>query len=272
MLRLAWFSTGRGPGSRQLLAAVQGEIASGRLNAEIAVVYCNRERGEDANTDLFLDQVTNYGLPLECLSSRRFRKDRDGQPARKDEPLPEWRREYDREVMKRLDRYEFDLGMLAGYMLIFCDDVAEKHNLLNLHPAAPGGPKGIWQDIIWELIQRRADRAGVMVHLATSALDEGPPVTFCTYPLRGPGFDALWREVEAQDLDKLRKEQGEQNGLFAEIRRQGVAREAPLLIETLRSFVAGQITIKNKTVVDAAGRPIGPQNLTGEIERVIAAA
>ena len=124
MLRLAWFSTGRGPGSRRLLAAVQGEIAAGRLDAQIAVAFCNRERGEDSNTDLFLDQAAAYGLPLVCLSSRRFRKEKGGEPARKDEPLPEWRREYDREVMNRLAGYDFDLGMLAGYMLIFCDEVA----------------------------------------------------------------------------------------------------------------------------------------------------
>ena len=56
-LDIGWFSTGRGPGSRRLLAAVQDEIASGRLDARIAVVFCNRNPGEDENTDLFLEEI-----------------------------------------------------------------------------------------------------------------------------------------------------------------------------------------------------------------------
>ncbi len=75
-LRLGWFSTGRGPGSRRLLATVQDEIADGRLDAAIAVVFCNREPGQDPQTDLFLEQVRGYGLPLVCLSSLRFRRER----------------------------------------------------------------------------------------------------------------------------------------------------------------------------------------------------
>src|SRR6266542_1407269 len=42
MLTIGWFSTGRGAGSRKLLAAATSEIASGHLDARIAVVFCNR--------------------------------------------------------------------------------------------------------------------------------------------------------------------------------------------------------------------------------------
>ncbi len=52
MLRLGWFSTARGPTSRKLLAAAWDEIAAGRLGAQIALVFCNREPGEDPQTDL----------------------------------------------------------------------------------------------------------------------------------------------------------------------------------------------------------------------------
>jgi phosphoribosylglycinamide formyltransferase-1 len=271
-LRLAWFATARGQTSRKLLQAAQEEIAAGRLDAEIVVVFCNRAPGEDENTDAFQGQVREYGIPLVTLSSREFRKARGGEPARKGEALPEWRREYDREVIRLLEPYPFDLGVLAGYMLIFTEVAAERWDLLNLHPAAPGGPKGMWQDVIWELIRTKAERAGVMLHLATPELDEGPPVTYCTYPIRGPEFDPLWEAVEGRSVDEVKETEGESNALFAEIRAHGVAREIPLVVETLRAFADGRVRIEGKRVLDGEGEEIGGYDLTEEIERVVAAA
>ena len=269
-LEIGWFSTGRGPGSRRLLAAVQDEISSGRLDARIAVVFCNRNEGEDENTNLFLEQVRSYGPPLVSLSSRDFRRQRGEKPVRKGELLPEWRSEYDAEVMRRLEPYRFDIGVLAGYMLIFTDTFLGKYDLLNLHPAAPGGPKGIWQDVIWQLIATRAARAGVMMHLATPDLDEGPPVTFCTYPIRGPAFDSLWREAERRPIEEIKAAEGEAHPLFAEIRRHGVARELPLVIETLRAFAEARIRIAAKHPADSEGNPIPSFDLTPQIERDVA--
>jgi phosphoribosylglycinamide formyltransferase-1 len=271
-LEIGWFSTGRGEGSRKLLSAVHAEITNGRLDARIAMVFCNRDPGEDEATDVFLKQVREYDIPLLTLSSRDFRRRLGQKPVRKGEELPEWRREYDREVMRLLDPYPFEIGVLAGYMLIFTAEFAEKYDLLNLHPAAPGGPKGVWQELIWQLIEDRAERAGVMMHLATPELDEGPPVTHCTYSIRDPEFDGLWREVEARQVADIKAREGETNTLFREIRRQGIAREIPLVIETLRAFAEGQIRIQAKRVVDARGEPIGPFDLTGKIERSVARA
>ena len=267
MIRLAWFATARGTTSAKLLATTQEAIAAGRLDAEIAVVFCNRAPGEDPNTDAFLEQVRASGIPLVTLSSRDFRKQAGGEVARKGESLPAWRREYDREVMRLLEPYSFDLGVLAGFMLIFCEEAAAKWDLLNLHPAAPGGPAGMWQDVIWLLIAEEADHAGVMMHLATPELDGGPVVTYCTYPIRGQGFDALWAELEETSFEAARAEKGEQLRLFRHIRWAGIAREAPLVVETLRAFADGRIRIENKRVVDAAGNTVEGYDLTDEIEK-----
>jgi folate-dependent phosphoribosylglycinamide formyltransferase PurN len=269
-LRLAWFATGRGQTSGKLLAAALDAIASGSLDARIAVVFSNRAPGEDPNTDAFLAQVRAAGVPLVTLSSRDFRREHSGAVARKGAPLPKWRRDYDREVMRLLEPYPFDLGVLAGYMLIFCEEAAGKWDLLNLHPAAPGGPVGIWQDVIWELIRTGADRAGVMMHLATPDLDEGPVVTYCTYPIRDDAIAPLWRDTECRTADEARAAKGEDLPLFKEIRRRSVLREVPLVIETLRAFAAGRIRIQDKRVVDATGREIPAYDLSAEIEAQIA--
>jgi folate-dependent phosphoribosylglycinamide formyltransferase PurN len=173
--------------------------------------------------------------------------------------------------MRLLEPYPFDLGVLAGYKLIFGAEAADRWDLLNLHPAEPGGPKGIWQDVIWRLIERRADHAGIMVHVATPELDEGPTVTYCTYPIRGPAFDAPWEDVEGRSMDEIEATEGEENPLFQEIRRHGVEREIPLLIETLRAFADGRIRIRTKRVVDTGGAPVEAVDLSTEIERMVAA-
>jgi folate-dependent phosphoribosylglycinamide formyltransferase PurN len=269
-LRIGWFSTGRGSGSRGLLAAACDRIASGRLNAEIAVVFCNRAAGEDPNTDMFLDQVGGYGLPLVTISSRDFRRARGEKAVRKGEMMPAWRREYDREVMRALEPYSFDVGILAGYMLIFCEEAAARWDLLNLHPAEPGGPKGIWQDVIWELIENRRDRAGAMIHLATAELDAGPPGSFCTYSIAGTDLDHLWQRIGDRSGTDIKSTEGEDNALFQEIRRRGLVREIPLVIETLGAFADKRLKIQEKTICDARNVPTPPLDLTGAVEEIVA--
>jgi phosphoribosylglycinamide formyltransferase 1 len=271
-LDIGWFSTGRGEGSRRLLAAVHREITSGRLDARIVTVFSNRAPGEDENSDVFIEQARGYGLPVVTLSSRDFRRRLGEKPVRKGDTLPEWRREYDREVMRLLQAYPFQIGVLAGYMLIFAEEFAQKYDLLNLHPAAPGGPKGVWQDLIWHLIETRAERAGIMMHLATPELDEGPAVTYCSYSLRAGRFDQLWKEAEGWSVANIKTQEGEANQLFAAIRRHGAAREIPLVLETLRAFAEARVRIDAKRVVDSRGSPIAPFDLTAEIERSVAQA
>jgi phosphoribosylglycinamide formyltransferase-1 len=260
--RLGWFSTGRDKAARDLLTVAQRSIALGEIKAEITFVFCNRQRGEAKESDLFLKLVESYGLPLVSFSSKGFKTD---QPYLS----TEWRLAYDREVMKRLKGFEADLCVLAGYMLIVGAEMCRKYNMINLHPAAPGGPKGSWQEVIWQLIESKAESTGVMMHLATPELDEGPPVSYCTFSIRGKAFDKYWQEIEGQSIAEIKQTQGENNRLFKAIRRHGLAREFPLIIATIRAFSRGKVKIKGKKVVNADGKPIKGYNLTKEIDKLI---
>jgi len=271
-LRVGWFSTGRGEGSRRLLTAAVEAIRRGELDAEIAFVFCNRERGEYEATDGFLDLVESYGIRCVTLSSRGFRKEHGGERSRPGEPLPSWRFAYDRAVLDLVGAYQFDVGVLAGYMLIFTGEGARRHPFLNLHPAEPGGPTGTWQQVVWQLIDRRAERSGVMIHLATEELDQGPVVTYCTYSLRGPAFDALWAAISDRSAADLQAREGEALPLFAMIRRQGATRELPLVVATLRALADGRPRIERGRVVDERGRAIaGGRDLSGEIDAAVTA-
>ena len=82
--------------------------------------------------------------------------------------------------------YRIGVLVLAGYMLIASPALCRKYAMLNLHPALPGGPKGMWQHVIWELIENEADETGAMIHLATAQLDRGPVVSSFRFSLRRP--------------------------------------------------------------------------------------
>lgn len=272
MLRIGWFSTGRGEGSQKLLRAAVDAIRAGRLDAEIAFVFSNRERGQFDATDTFFDQVRSYDIPLITLSDQRFRRQAGGEVARAGQPLPDWRADYDRAVVDLLRPYAYDLGMLAGYMLITTPPLLESHPLLNLHPAAPGQPAGTWQEVTWKLIEQRVDHGGVRIHLVTPTLDDGPVVTYCTYPLRGATIDLLWRGVESRSVAEIRAGEGEANPLFQEIRRRGAARELPLVVETLRAFADGRLRLEDARIMAGEVRVVGGYDLTPEIEGSLAGA
>jgi len=191
MLRLGWLSTGRDKAARDLLTTVYEAIQRKEINGRIAFVFSNREPWEERESDLFLELVKSYSLTLVTLSSARFRA--TSSPAR--------RLEYDRQVMKRIGRFRAELLLLAGYMLIVGEEMCQRFPMLNLHPAAPGGPRGTWQEVVWQLIRDRAQNSGVMMHLVTPQLDQGPPVAYCTYPLRGKNLDPLLRELERRSCE-----------------------------------------------------------------------
>lgn len=260
--QIGWFSTGRDKAARDLLTVAQRGIALAEIQADIAFVFCNREPGESKGSDLFLRLVKNYGLPLVCFSSKEFQTD---QPRLS----PQWRLDYDREVMRRLKGFSPDICVLAGYMLIVSEEICRRYNMINLHPAAPRGPKGTWQEVVWQLMESKAEETGVMMHLVTPELDEGPPATYCTFPIRGKPFDKYWPEVEGQSIEEIKESQGEGNRLFKLIRKHGLVREFPLIIATLKAFSRGKVRIKEGKVVNAAGKKIRGYNLTKEIDKLV---
>jgi len=159
--------------------------------------------------------------------------------------------------------------VLAGYMLIVGAEMCHHYPMINLHPAAPGGPKGTWQEVIWRLMEEGARGTGVMMHLVTPELDEGPPVAYCTFPIRGKSFYRYWKAIEGLPVDEVKAKQGERNLLFMLIRKHGLAREFPLIVATIKAFSEGRVRIEEGQVVDSAGKPIDGYDLTDEINKKV---
>jgi phosphoribosylglycinamide formyltransferase 1 len=270
MLRIGWFSTARGDSSKKLLDTVVSVIRERGLDARIEFVFCSRDHGESEKTDIFLAQVRDYSIPLVTFSVKKYAAGFRQQVGVKDEELPGWRLEYDRNVIARLEDFKVDICLLAGYMLIVGPEMCSRFDMINLHPALPAGPKGTWQDVIWQLMRDKAAESGVMIHLVTPQLDRGPVISYCRYAIRGARFDAMWDALGSRSVDETRRAGGDNNELFRMIRQSGFIRETPLIIHTLRSFSEGKIKIdSNKRLLDSNGLPIAGYDLTAEIDREI---
>ena len=272
MLRLGWFSTGRGPGSRNLLKAVMDQKEKGDLDVEIAFVFCNWDNTEAENPKreqraIFFDMVERYDIPLVTLSWKTFMPDLRAS----DEAA--WRVEYGRELRNLTSKYDFDLGILAGYMLWMDDDTCEAYDMLNLHPALPDGPKGTWQEVIWQLISEKAEKQGAMMHICTEEWDRGAAITYCGFPIRGGDYDRLWEDMErklrSSTLDEIKKAEGESEPLFKRIREDGARRELPLIVSTIRAFSEGAIRIDGKRLYAGDRRLDGPYDLSESVDRAL---
>lgn len=278
---LGWFSTGRDQAARDLLEAIDGDIREGVIpGARVSFVFCNREEGDARESDLFIRQVRGKNIPLVCFSSARFlpglrREGLVNEKSGDTRALRQWRLQYDREVMGRLVTFSHRLIVLAGYMLVAGEEMCREYAMVNLHPARPGGPEGSWQEVTLQLMKQGAAESGVMMHLVTPELDQGPPVTYCRYGIRGGPFDRGWGELEekvAREGDFLSRggiTAAAQTRLFHRLREAGLAREFPLIRHTVKVFARGDVRIEGGRVVEAAtGKPLeGGYDLTEMVEK-----
>ncbi len=247
-MKVGWLSTGRDQAASNLLADVVARAQQDEIPLEIGAVFSDRERGEAPESDHFLDLVERLGFPAVTLSSRASWAEAQKLGVSR----TQWRQEYHRGVAELLVPYNLGVLVMAGYMLIASPALCRKFAILNLHPALPGGPTGTWQEVIWQLLEEEAAETGAMIHLATAQLDRGPVVSSFRLPLRGDGWDPLWEQFHAKrktmSVAQIAAAEGEDEPLFAEIRRRGEVREIPLLYQTLRQFVEGRLNTANGCV------------------------
>lgn len=257
-LRIGWFTTANGPGSRGMFVAVLDAMRSGHLNAEFEFVFVSRERGQTAPTDNFLDLTKLNNIETVTLSSQRFRRNND------DAPWSKLREAYDKAALSALERFSPDVSVMAGYML-YAPEISRRMLILNQHPALPGGTIGKWQDAVWDVIENKQDRHGAMMHIATPELDRGPVATYCSFSVRGSEFDPYWEDAKSSDIGQMRREEDEHLPLFAAIREAGLKRERPLVVETLKAVADREIDLS----AIATGTRSNPVDMTDAVEDAV---
>ncbi|PYS48201.1 MAG: phosphoribosylglycinamide formyltransferase [Acidobacteria bacterium] len=154
--RLGILLSGRGSN----FEAIAGRIASGKLNAEIAVVISNVESAPG------LERARVCGLPAVHIPSQR-------RP----------REEFDREAVELLRNQNVSLVILAGFMRIlgrvFLDTFP--YNILNIHPSLlPAFPGTEAQR---QALKYGAKFSGCTVHFVDDALDQGPIILQSAVPI-----------------------------------------------------------------------------------------
>jgi phosphoribosylglycinamide formyltransferase-1 len=270
MFNFGWFSSGRDQAAIDLFTAVMDRMATGFIPGRLAYVFCDRGPGETPASDRFLSAVRDRGVPLVTHSSGELRA---LIKARVPE-LSDFRDAFDAQVIERVQDYAADVAVLAGYMLIVSPRLCRPFLCLNLHPAVPGGPKGTWQQVMWQVMAAGLREAGGMMHLATPELDEGPPVTYFRLPLTGPEFEPLWVQFTEKrrqlDLAEIQAREGEAEPLFAKIRREELRREFPLILLTLKNLAEGRFTLSRAGVLHEGRYLPRGLDLTGQVEDFLA--
>ncbi len=269
-MRIGWLSTGRDQAAGTLLAEVVGRARRDGIAFDIAAVFCDRQRGESAESDRLLGLAEQLHIPAVMASSRESW----GAAQAEGIERARWRETFHVEVMRLLEPFGLDVLVMAGYMLIVSPAMCRRYALLNLHPALPSGPTGIWQDVIWTLLEEEATETGAMINLATSELDRGPVVALCRFSLRGPDWEPLWTQFREKrrtlSVAEIASAEGEGEPLFAEIRSRGEVREIPLLYQTIRRFADGKLTTADGGVFSESARL--PLDLTEPVERELGVA
>jgi phosphoribosylglycinamide formyltransferase 1 len=161
--RLGVLISGRGSNLQALIDA----IASGRLDASIAIVISNRK---DASG---LERARAAGIEAMVLSHRDFGS----------------RDDYDRALARALRGRGVGLVCLAGFMRLVGTELIEAFpsRILNIHPSLLPAFPGL--DAQKQAIEHGVRVSGVTVHLVTAELDGGPIVIQHAVPVM-PGDTA----------------------------------------------------------------------------------
>jgi phosphoribosylglycinamide formyltransferase-1 len=127
----------------------------------------------------------NAGIPLEIIDSGAYKE----------------REMFDREVVARLEKYQPDLTVLAGFMRILTPVFTDAVRAVNLHPSLLPRHKGL------HAIERSFEDAypvgGVSVHWVTSELDGGEVIVQKEVDKAGLDFetyDSRIRTIEKEAL------------------------------------------------------------------------
>ena len=153
-------------GSGSNLQAIIDAVGRREIRGEIRAVISNQ-------ADAFgLQRAHNAGIPTEVIDHRHF----------------DDRRGFDRALRQRIEGYQAELVVLAGFMRILTEEIVQTFNgrMLNIHPSLLPRFRGLHT-------HRRALEAGdnthgCSVHFVTGELDGGPLIIQARVPIL-PGDD-----------------------------------------------------------------------------------
>ncbi len=165
-------------GSGSNLQAIIDAVESGEIKGRIAAVISNRP---DAYG---LERARQADIPAVIVDHTRF----------------DQRELFDAALMRKIDEFEPDLLVLAGFMRILTNDFVRRYEgrMLNIHPSLL--PKYPGLNTHQRAIEAGDASHGVTVHFVTAELDSGPNIVQAEVPvLPQDTADTLAERVQQQE-------------------------------------------------------------------------
>jgi len=140
--------------------AIAASVATGKLDAEIAVVISNRASARG------LEIARSLGLPAVAIPSQGMERE-----------------VYDALLIRALKEHQVDLVCLAGFMRLLSARFVEAFpgRILNIHPSLLPAFPGL--DAQHQALQHGVKITGCTVHLVDELLDSGPIVLQAPVPV-----------------------------------------------------------------------------------------
>ena len=154
MLRVGVLVSGGGTNLQAILDAID---AGTIRNAKVEVVISN-------NAGAFaLERAKKHGIPAECLSPKDFAS----------------REEFNEALVAKIDSYELDLIVLAGYLVKIPAAMIEKYRdkIINIHPSLIPSFCGVGYyglHVHEKALERGVRVTGATVHFVDTGTDTGP--------------------------------------------------------------------------------------------------
>ena len=154
MLKLAVCVSGGGTNLQAIIDAIENGTIT---NAKISVVISN-------NKDVFaLERATKHGIEALCISPKDY----------------ESRAEFNKAFLEKLDSYEVDLVVLAGFLVVIPEEMIAKYRnrMINIHPSlipsfCGTGYYGL--KVHDGVLSRGVKVTGATVHFVDEGTDTGP--------------------------------------------------------------------------------------------------
>ncbi len=140
--------SGRGS---NLQALIDAELRK-QLRAKISVVISNKSNA------LALQRARKARIPIEIITRIKY-PDRD---------------EFDRQIIKTLEKYNVSLVVLAGYTRMLTHRFIDRYGsrIINVHPSLLPSFKGLKAQ--WQAVESGARVSGCTTHFVTFEMDDGP--------------------------------------------------------------------------------------------------
>lgn len=165
-------------GSGSNMQAIAESVQKGEIPAEMAGVISNRPNV------LGLERAESMNIPNEVLDHKDF----------------DSREEFDIQLIRRIEDYEPDLVVLAGFMRILTEKFTRyfEGRMINIHPSLLPKYQGL--NTHKRAIEDGEKEHGVTVHFVTEELDGGPSIIQAVVPiLDDDSPDSLQKRVQQQE-------------------------------------------------------------------------